>query len=66
MVTNLLLRFFWLSAVTAKFWSYDQDREVTNFDKFNGVFVMGMLAECMRRTQWALIRVENEQYNNFE
>ena len=25
-----------------------------------------ILAEALRRTQWALIRVENEFYNNFE
>jgi len=25
-----------------------------------------IMAECFRRAQWSLIRVENEQNNNFE
>lgn len=31
------------------------------------IFVfLSMMAEAVRRTQWALIRVENEFHNNFE
>lgn len=27
---------------------------------------LAMMAEAVRRTQWSLIRVENEFFNNFE
>jgi len=30
------------------------------------MFFIGMLQEAIRRTLWAIIRVENEFFNNFE
>ena len=33
---------------------------------FEVLAFLGMLAEAIRRTLWALIRIENEFHNNFE
>ena len=55
-VTNLLLRFWWLIAV---FIGLDETNlQITLF--------IGMMAEAIRRTLWAIIRIENEFFNNFE
>jgi hypothetical protein len=35
-------------------------------DKFRIYFVLSMVAECVRRTIWCIIRMENESCNNFE
>lgn len=63
MVTNFFLRFFWIVSI----FTY---RYETPFGKaFNSlemVLFISIMAEAIRRTQWALIRVENEFYNNFE
>jgi hypothetical protein len=55
-VANLLLRFWWLAAV---FLGADASHlELTLF--------FGMMAEAVRRTLWAVLRIENEFFNNFE
>ena len=33
---------------------------------FEVMATCSLLAEAMRRTQWALLRIENEFHNNFE
>jgi septin family protein len=36
------------------------------FKTYEVLIFMSMLAEAVRRTIWALIRIENEFHNNFE
>ena len=55
-MTNLLLRFWWLIAV---FIGVDETNLQTTL-------FIGMMAEAIRRTLWAIIRIENEFFNNFE
>ena len=58
-----MLRFFWL------FNNYHTayDLRMDNFVwKLQLYFVLAAFAEAIRRTQWAIYRVENEFYNNFE
>lgn len=62
-VTNALLRFWWVISIfpypfTTPVGEFVKDWQVLSF--------LSMLAEIVRRTQWALIRVENEFFNNFE
>jgi hypothetical protein len=60
MISNLFLRFFWILGLIPG----------SDFEKwFNDAQVMLFIltvAEGFRRTQWALIRIENENINNFE
>jgi hypothetical protein len=55
MASNILFRFVWLVAIF-KF----QESQVQLL-----IFTL-MMTEAVRRTQWAILRVENEFYNNFE
>ena len=59
MVTNSLLRFFWVIMVMTKEWR-------DTVDYLGLLFFGSIMAEAIRRTQWSLIRVENEFFNNFE
>ena len=56
-VSNLLLRGTWLITLSLSEESY--------FFSWSWVSIAGML-ELLRRWQWALIRIENEQLNNYE
>lgn len=63
MVLNVALRFFWLIGIFH--YNYEDDPE--NFWNQFKVLVIGKIfAEALRRTVWAIIRVENEMFNNFE
>ena len=59
MVFNTIFRFWWLIGIftikTSVFW-----------DSIGILTFCSMLVEAMRRTFWAIIRVENEFFNNFE
>ena len=58
-VTNLFLRFTWLITLTLT----EKDNEF--FFSFKWISIVALL-ELYRRWQWALIRIENEQLNNYE
>ena len=64
MVINFILRFVWLVAI----FSYKFEKEEgINFIKTWDLLVFSqIMAEALRRTLWALLRVENEFFNNFE
>ena len=64
MISNLLLRFYWVISI----FQYDyKSLYISNVLKDWDVLVLtSVMAEAIRRTQWALIRVENEFFNNFE
>lgn len=56
MITNLILRLDWIVVYTVK----DPLQEIHLIS-----FILGVL-ELVRRAQWATLRVENENINNFE
>ena len=57
LLTNTILRFFWILQVTPLTgWASDPQFLL---------FILGM-AEGFRRILWTLIRIENENVNNFE
>ena len=60
MVTNTILRLFWILSII-NFASKD-----SVFSKAEVIILVQTVAEAYRRTQWALLRVENEHINNFE
>jgi hypothetical protein len=64
MVINFILRFFWLISIFSfKF----EKEEGVNFIRTWDILVFSqIIAEALRRTMWALLRVENEFFNNFE
>lgn len=58
-VTNLLMRFMWIIPLyTSRYADWWVDTQ-TN------ILVLSVI-EGVRRAQWALIRIENENVNNFE
>ena len=63
MVLNFILRFFWLIGVFHLKVAKDPDGL---WNEFKILSMMSIAAECLRRTVWAIIRVENEMFNNFE
>ena len=64
MVVNTLLRYFWvLSMIHFRFTKEGNDAFMNQFEI---LMLCGMFAEALRRTQWSLLRVENEFFNNFE
>ena len=63
MFTNFLMRFYWVLAIW-HFTFHDDNEFVMNY--FEVFPFMSLMIEAIRRTQWALIRVENEFFNNFE
>jgi len=63
MVSNAGLRFFWL--IGSFYFSFEDDQEAI-MNKYATLTMISMLAEGLRRFQWALIRVENEFFNNYE
>lgn len=65
MVTNFICRFSFLAfAVTAYSVKIEDD-----FDVWKALAIamgISMILEAYRRTQWAILRVENESIHNFE
>ena len=61
-VTDFLLRFWWIAALFA--WTHGE--KGLFFHDFKLLAGIAIFAEAFRRGQWCLIRVENEQNNNFE
>lgn len=64
-VNNFFLRFFWVILIFDIHFSSDStyDKQLSNLQILT---FAALIAEVTRRAQWALIRVENEFYNNFE
>ena len=63
MITNALIRFYWIIGVFHYEYTND-DSDLIN--KLSLMAMISLMLEAVRRTQWALIRVENEFYNNYE
>ena len=62
MTVNFILRFWWLIGIfTIKFTG-----PASLLESFNILTFLAAMAEATRRTQWAILRVENEFCNNFE
>ena len=61
MVSNIFLRFFWIIPIF-------NEKLIKNDDlkKIEVMTWLSIIAEAFRRTLWAIIRVENEFFNNFE
>ena len=59
--TNLLMRLMWILPLFKVWWYKGTDFDISLSD----VTVMAIV-EGLRRAQWALIRIENENVNNFE
>ena len=59
-VLNTLFRFYWVLPMLV---GKTDNEIVENLE----LFIFGsMMVEAVRRTFWAIIRVENESFNNFE
>ena len=63
MILNIFLRFFWLLGIFK--YSYESDPDNFWYD-LEILVIANIFAEALRRTVWAIIRVENEMFNNFE
>jgi len=61
-VTDFILRFWWVAGLFAITYGH-KDELFYDLKALTGFYI---LAEAFRRGFWALIRVENEQNNNFE
>ena len=59
MTFNTIFRFWWVIG------SFSIHTNVF-FDSIGILTFSSMIVEAMRRTFWAIIRVENEFFNNFE
>lgn len=62
-VLNFSARFYWLFGLSK--WAAE-DYFKGPLSNFEFLALVGMMAEAFRRTVWGIIRVENEQNNNFE
>ena len=56
-ITNLFLRFLWIMTL----FNYSEDLKDSQLIPF-----LMSLFEILRRAQWSLLRIENENVNNFE
>ena len=63
MFTNMIMRFYWVWGIWSFSFQNDDEFVMNYFEVFPAISLM---VEALRRTQWALIRVENEFFNNFE
>mmetsp|Transcript_3649 Transcript_3649/g.6217 ORF Transcript_3649/g.6217 Transcript_3649/m.6217 type:complete len:188 (-) Transcript_3649:35-598(-) len=63
MLLNTVFRFWWLIQMV---YVINFETEETFVEKAEMVTFVSMMAEAIRRTVWAIIRVENEFFNNFE
>ena len=59
-VTDFILRFFWIVPI------FQLGKPDSVFNNYQVLTFITIMLECIRRAQWSLIRVENEQNNNFE
>ena len=59
-VSDFILRYVWLVAL------FQYGDPSKPFNRINSISIIMITCECFRRAQWALLRVENEQCNNFE
>jgi len=59
-VSDLILRFVWI------FGLYRYGQADSWYNRAQGTSLILITLEAFRRSQWALLRVENEQCNNFE
>jgi len=63
-IENTLFRFWWvIAALNVKF---SEKGSLFFFDYLELMTFFGVAVEGIRRTFWAIIRVENEFYNNYE
>jgi hypothetical protein len=60
MVSDFILRFVWIITL------FQLGNPNSVFNTFQIMNFIMIFLECFRRAQWSLIRVENEQNNNFE
>jgi len=61
-VINFLIRWFWIIPLVV----YNDSQKATLMNKLKILTVTSMMLEAIRRTLWAIIRIENESINNFE
>jgi hypothetical protein len=66
MVTNLLLRLVWVIFLWDSFSVYDSSGQYDISKRWQIWFCVKLCCELVRRTQWSILRVENEAINNFE
>ena len=60
MALNLVFRFWWIFSIfTITF-------GVAIIDNMELLVFVSMLVEALRRSFWAILRIENEFFNNFE
>ena len=64
MVINFILRFFWLISIFS--FQFEKEEGVNFIRTWDILVFSQIIAEALRRTMWALLRVENEFFNNFE
>ena len=67
-VTNLILRFAWISSMISKstWLQLFGPKYGTIFNDYQLLFFIQAMGEAYRRAQWSLFRVENENINNYE
>jgi hypothetical protein len=59
-VSDFVMRMFWVVPI------FQLGQPDSPFNTFQVMTFITIMVECFRRAQWSLIRVENEQNNNFE
>ena len=62
MIINLLFRHFWVVPMIVP----HLVKSETQLSYFQPMLFFSMIVEMVRRSLWAVIRVENESINNFE
>merc|ERR1719469_374669 len=58
--SDFVLRYIWILFL------FNYGTKDSSFNQLNIMFALSVYAEGIRRAQWALLRVENEQNNNLE
>ena len=66
MTMNLVFRFWWLIGMFIKMGVESVESESPLYYNIEIMAFVGMMTEAVRRTIWAMIRIENEFFNNFE
>ena len=66
MIVNFFIRFLWLIFYLVPIKLYSLHGDIDVYKTYFMQLGFGLIAELLRRTLWAIIRVENEQMNNFE
>lgn len=62
MFINLIFRHFWIIPLLLP----PNHTDVSQMSFFQPIVLLSMVIEMLRRSIWAVIRVENESINNFE